>query len=66
MENNKADEKEKKEPIAAAASSDTKESKFQSAMKKTKRFTLRAILIILVATIAGFWIYSTMNYSKGC
>ena len=39
MENNKADEKEKKEPIAAAASSDTKESKFQSAMKKTKRFT---------------------------
>lgn len=66
MENKKANEKEKKEAVAkAAAVSDTKESKFQSAVKTTKKFTIRAIIIILIAAIGGFWIYSSMNYSKG-
>lgn len=66
MENKKANEEEKKEPVAkAAAVSDTKESKFQSAVKTTKKFTIRAIIIILIATIGGFWIYSTMNFSEG-
>ncbi len=62
---NKAKEEEKEPIKAAAAASDTKESKFESAVKKTKKFTIRAIIIILLVTIAGFWIYSTMNFSEG-
>lgn len=65
MENKKANEKAKEPVSKSAATSEVKESKFQSAVKTTKKFTIRAIIIILVAVIGGFLIYANMNYSKG-